>query len=271
MTAELFKGTKHALLYSKFRPSPPEDFIRSIIKFVGEKIQGPFKQAIDIGCGSGQSTIVLASHFEKVTGFDISEAQIKAAEKDRSLPNIKYKTADCYQLPLPKSSVQLVTSSQAVHWFDFEKLFTEVKRILVPNGVIAVYGYWIPLPQIEDEKKTRKIKDLICEEYHEKQLGKYWNAERYIVKSQYADLVFPFKDVHRLKLVHKTESSLTDYISYLRTWSAYQKICQENNSKAESIVKDIESQLISILNIKKPAEEIVFQLDSDFFLLMGRN
>lgn len=49
-----------------------------------------FHLAVDVGCGSGQSTHVLASRFEKVVGTDISKAQIEAAKQAAHPPNISY-------------------------------------------------------------------------------------------------------------------------------------------------------------------------------------
>ena len=37
--------------------------------------------AVDVGCGTGQATLALADHFERVLGVDISENQISEARK----------------------------------------------------------------------------------------------------------------------------------------------------------------------------------------------
>lgn len=271
MTSQLFRGSKHALLYSKFRPSPPPEFINLVIEYVKNKVDNTLKQAIDVGCGSGQSTIVLAPYFEKVFGYDISESQIDCAKSERSAHNIEYRVSNCEKLPFPDSSFQLVTSSQAVHWFDTSKLFNQVQRILVPKGCVAVYGYWIPFPKTTNEEINKKIEYLIEEELHEKQLGNYWNNERYIVKNHYRDLLFPFKDVQRLDLIKKSECSLADYVGYLSSWSAYQKLCNEDNEKGEKLLKDFKNQFLDILGQKKALEEIKFSLHTDFFMLMGHN
>lgn len=76
---------------------------------------------------------------------------------------IFFSVSDCEKLSLPDSSVQLVTCSQAVHWFDTSKLFDEVKRILIPGGIIAIYGYWIPFPKTENSEKNKMLMNLIDE------------------------------------------------------------------------------------------------------------
>ncbi len=47
--------------------------------------------------------------------------------------------------PVESGSVQLVNSTQAVHWFDLPIFFKEVDRILCPGGVLAVSGYFNPV------------------------------------------------------------------------------------------------------------------------------
>lgn len=51
----------------------------------------PFDLAVDVGCGSGQGTLLLAPHFTQVIGTDISPAQLEVALANSSAPNIFYK------------------------------------------------------------------------------------------------------------------------------------------------------------------------------------
>ena len=44
--------------------------------------KGPLTYAMDIGCGTGQSTEHLLSHFEKVYGCDPSQAMLDQAKED---------------------------------------------------------------------------------------------------------------------------------------------------------------------------------------------
>lgn len=46
---------------------------------------------VDIGCGSGQSTEILAPYFKKVIGFDPSEQIIAQARKKCKIPNVTYR------------------------------------------------------------------------------------------------------------------------------------------------------------------------------------
>jgi 2-polyprenyl-3-methyl-5-hydroxy-6-metoxy-1,4-benzoquinol methylase len=48
-------------------------------------------KAIDVGCGGGQSTEVLASFFQNVQGFDPSEAQVTEATQKNKCHNVTYR------------------------------------------------------------------------------------------------------------------------------------------------------------------------------------
>lgn len=52
---------------------------------------GPFELAVDVGCGSGQGTVLLAKHFASVVGTDISPAQVEVALQHAQEPNITYR------------------------------------------------------------------------------------------------------------------------------------------------------------------------------------
>lgn len=47
--------------------------------------------AVDVGCGSGQGTVLLAQHFGSVVGTDVSAAQLEEAVRHASQPNISYR------------------------------------------------------------------------------------------------------------------------------------------------------------------------------------
>lgn len=51
----------------------------------------PFELAVDVGCGSGQGTVLLAKHFTSVVGTDISPAQMEMALQHSKEPNITYR------------------------------------------------------------------------------------------------------------------------------------------------------------------------------------
>ncbi|XP_071543819.1 putative methyltransferase DDB_G0268948 isoform X5 [Panulirus ornatus] len=187
MAHRFFEGTAHAAVYAKFRPQTPATLTDRVISFLTEKYKESLAAAADVGCGSGQSTQVLGPHFASVTGLDISEAQISEATKQNTRTNISFKVSGAEKLPFPNSSLQLVTAGQACHWFDLPKFYQEVDRVLVPGGVLALYGYLFPQPIHGD--LTEKLGDII-EDVYKKDTGGYWGSGRTDVDAAYSDQKF---------------------------------------------------------------------------------
>ncbi|XP_072043132.1 putative methyltransferase DDB_G0268948 [Amphiura filiformis] len=158
--ASLYTGLKHAALYRKYRPKPCPTVINTILEFLKEKKKVLFLSAVDVGCGSGQSTPVLGEYFESVLGCDISEAQVNEARKANTAPNIKYCVADAEHIPVPDNSVDLITCSQAAHWFDFPAFCNEVDRVLQPFGCLAVYAHNQRMFLHADDKIAKKLNEI---------------------------------------------------------------------------------------------------------------
>uniref|UniRef100_A0A090XEM2 Putative methyltransferase n=1 Tax=Ixodes ricinus TaxID=34613 RepID=A0A090XEM2_IXORI len=95
--SDVYRTKAHAGIYVKFRPTPPPDLIEQIVSFVKEKAS--LHLAVDVGCGSGQSSGVLAPHFSLVHAYDMSEAQITEAEANNRMTNLTFSVASAECLP----------------------------------------------------------------------------------------------------------------------------------------------------------------------------
>ena len=74
-----------------------------------------FHSALDVGCGSGQSTMGLLKYWDTVTGVETSTAQIEKALKNNN-PKVSFRVGAAADLSFIESgSVDLVTTAQAVH------------------------------------------------------------------------------------------------------------------------------------------------------------
>ncbi len=172
-------------------------------------------RAWDVGTGSGQAAVGLARHFERVVASDASAAQIAAAAPD---PRIDYHVALAGESGQPAASVDLVTVAQALHWFDTEAFYAEVRRVLRPDGAIAVWTY--ALPALNDAALDRALHDF------DEAVGRWWPPERRHVDSGYRTLPFPFDEIPAPTFHLEASWSLEAFVAYLRTWSAVTR-CQE--------------------------------------------
>ena len=110
-------GEKGALFtagknYSKFRPCYPSSLFDTIHSF------GSFnesKLAVDIGCGTGQVSNILAELFTTVIAVDPSSSQIEAAKSKSQKDNVQYFITAGENLHMvDDNSVDLVTIAQTV-------------------------------------------------------------------------------------------------------------------------------------------------------------
>jgi len=200
-------------LYAKYRPAYPQELFDFILKHPGEK-----KNAWDCATGNGQSAKVLARHFETIFATDISQKQIDLAEKG---VNIFYSVQPAEQTGFPDNTFDLVTVSQALHWFNFKKFYGEVTRTGKSGSWLAVWMY--PLLRISKEI------DAIIGNYHFETLGKYWDNERKYVDNNYATIPFPFPEIKTPVFSIEYYWTLEELGGYLNTWSALQKFIAVNN------------------------------------------
>lgn len=96
----------------------------------------PVQRALDVGCGTGLSTIALKEIAEWVVGVDSSVEMIGLASLDS---NIDYQLAKAEHLPFRDLAFDLVTVSQAIHWFDRVGFLRETRRIMKTEGLLIVY------------------------------------------------------------------------------------------------------------------------------------
>lgn len=62
-------------------------------------------------------------------------------------------------------SFDVITASQCVHWFNLPKFYSEAHRVLKIGGLLALFGYCIPIPSVGkpeiDEAITVRIMQVM--------------------------------------------------------------------------------------------------------------
>jgi ubiquinone/menaquinone biosynthesis C-methylase UbiE len=96
--------------------------------------------AWDCGAGNGQASTELARYFKRVVATDASEAQISQATPHSA---VEYCVSPSESSGLDKSCTDIVVVAQALHWFDLASFYAEVRRVLKPDGLLAVWSYGV--------------------------------------------------------------------------------------------------------------------------------
>jgi SAM-dependent methyltransferase len=190
--------------YAAHRPTyPPEfaQFLAGVAPRAGT--------AWDCGCGSGQLSVLLAEHFEHVIATDASRLQLSQATPH---PRVEYRVARAEASGLPDASVDLAVAAQAAHWFELDEYYAEVRRVLVPGGVIALASYGV----------ARLDPDIhaAMHPFYADTLKKHWPPERWHVDDEYRSIAFPFPELPAPKLELRVVWTLDQMLGYISTWSA---------------------------------------------------
>ena len=206
--------SKQSQAYAKYRPVYPPSLFEFIFSLVEEK-----QLAWDVGTGNGQTAAALAAGFSRVFATDISEQQINNAEK---ADNIIYAVEPAEHTSLQNESVNLVTISQALHWFNFPVFYEEVKRVAKPGAVVAAWTYTL----LKIDPQT----DQLIYDHHYDTLEDYWDDERIYVDEGYANIPFPFNQIPSPYFNIEVNWNLQQLEGYLNTWSALQKFIKINGT-----------------------------------------
>ncbi|MFN3984694.1 MAG: class I SAM-dependent methyltransferase [Rhodocyclaceae bacterium] len=190
--------------YARYRPHYPP----ALAAFLAT-IAADLRLAVDVGCGTGQLTRLLADHFDAVVGLDPSADQIANATPHA---RVRYEQAPAEHLPLRDASATLVTAAQAAHWFDLPAFHREVRRIGAPACVLALISYGIPELDADLDARFKRF-------YHH-EIGPYWPPERQLVDSGYATMAFPFAEIPAPAIRIELDWDLPAFLGYLSTWSA---------------------------------------------------
>ncbi len=238
----------HASDYAQFRPRYPAPLFAWLADQCDRKAL-----AWDCGTGNGQAAIGLAEFFDHVHATDASVQQIAAAP---SHPRVEFHTATERQSGLPNASTDLVTVAQALHWFDTAAFFHEVRRVLRPRGVFAVWCYNL--------QTLGEPFDAPLRRFYTETVGPYWPPERRLVEDGYRTIEFPFTEMTPPCFAMEQQLSLDGLLNYLGTWSAtkrFEQTCGFNP------IPQLEQELLPLWGDRHQPRNVAWPLT----IRVGRN
>ncbi len=109
-----------------------------IVRFIKEfiSLSEVLPRALDVGCGTGLSTVALTGIARDLFGVDASSEMLAHAPIH---PRIRYVEASAECLPFGANEFDIITVSQAFHWLDRDRFFTEAARVTRAGGWLVVY------------------------------------------------------------------------------------------------------------------------------------
>ena len=113
--------------------------------FLLRHVPSPCRESLEIGCGAGAFTRLLANSSERVLALDLSPNMIRLArERSARTPNIDFRVADVLALDLPAERFDCVATIATLHHLPAASVLPKLKRSLKAGGVLLVLDLFQP-------------------------------------------------------------------------------------------------------------------------------
>ncbi|CUB02496.1 class I SAM-dependent methyltransferase [Marinomonas fungiae] len=232
--------------YSRVRPTyPPE-----LYYWLSHQVKQT-ERVWDCACGTGQASIDLAAYFNQVEATDISEAQIAKATPHRK---VNYSVQPSEHTNFPDNYFDAVCVAHALHWFDLDSFWAEVRRVLKPEGKLFIWGYnWVEFDNTLDQAIKEHLLPI---------LQPFWPEKTTLLRGQYTAVEFPFTKIETPTFELKCHWTMSQAFAFMRSWSASQIMMEKHG---DFKIKEAEKEIEYVW--KDPLEKVPARLP--FFLYAG--
>lgn len=99
---------------------------------------------LDLGCGHGMASVVLARRGGLVTGCDLSPGYVREAQRRADANNVAARFVVCAgeRLPFADGAFHRIWGNAILHHLDLRIAATEIQRVLAPGGVAVFCEPW---------------------------------------------------------------------------------------------------------------------------------
>ena len=206
----------------------------------------------DVGCGSGQAAVDLRGIFDEVQATDVSSSQIESAPV---YEGVTFSVQPAESTRFADDAFDAVCAAQALHWFDYEQFWPEVKRVLKPRGVFAAWGYsWPHVNPTVDQRLDDSLLSLI---------RPLWASQNQLLWNGYKDVPFPFTRLDVLTFELTVSWSLEQFFAYMHSWSATRRYMEQHGDAF------FEESFQRLAEVWQPQE--LRDVSMDFVVIAGTN
>lgn len=146
--------SRYAHLYDKYA----EVQKTAALELLEQISKNNFKKILEIGCGTGNYTLILREAFKnaRLKAIDISDKMIEVAQDKLKDKEIEFMVGDAEEINL-NESFDLISSNACFQWFeDLEKALAKYRNLLNKGGVIS-FSIFGPLTFLELNTSLRFI------------------------------------------------------------------------------------------------------------------
>lgn len=151
------------------------------------------KDVLDVACGEGYGSDLLAEVALSVAGVDISAVAVNNARQTYSRPNLSFIQGPCTELPCNDASFDLVVSFETIEHHDQHELMVgELRRVLRPGGVVLISTPNRPeYNRTLNEPNPFHVKELDFDEFDTLLRANFQNVSYYAQRVLHASYIMP--------------------------------------------------------------------------------
>ena len=228
--------------YAKYRPYFHPMVIENIKTYLN--IQEPVGFALDVGCGSGQSTVALKHIAELVVGADISAEMLAFTEK---IPAIQYIQVAAEKMAIKSDSADLLTTSMAYHWFEPEQFFAEARRVLKNGAWLIIFNNGFRGQMYKNPKFEQWVQQVYEKHYPTPPRNSVPMTSEF---AQQHGFNFPYREEYQ----NEVEFTVEELAAYLITQSNVIAATEQGNERVEEVYEWLIMQTRPFF----PAEKVTF-------------
>lgn len=216
------------------------------------------KNVLDIACGEGYGSSILAKEAKFVTGIDIDSESIKWADKSYTPTNknLQFIIGSANQIPVADNLYDVVISYETIEHLDEEMQFIflkEIKRVLRPGGILIIST---------PDKKNYTDRYLQINKFH---LHEFYRDEfNDFLKLYFTNTLF-FEQGYQIASI--ISNSISEKENEMRIFNLQKESAEKNISRKYMIVIASDE---SLSDITKNFSSIIPTVDKDYLSLMDR-
>ncbi|HEX5288075.1 MAG TPA: class I SAM-dependent methyltransferase [Streptosporangiaceae bacterium] len=111
---------------------------RRIAQWLAGVLPGAGGRALDLGCGTGRHTMLLADRFTRVDAVDLAEPMIELARARRPRPNVTYWRSDLHDVAGPQRYDCILSVLTLHHVPDLNAALSHIRSLLAPGGRVVI-------------------------------------------------------------------------------------------------------------------------------------
>ena len=138
---QIRKDFDHIAVLSEQEGEPGGTYDRFLLRFV----PAGCARTLEVGCGTGRFTRLLARQSDHVTAIDLSGEMIRIARnRSTDYKNIDYSVGDVLGMDLPANQFDCIVMIATLHHLPARPVLEKLKQALTPEGVLIIHDLLTP-------------------------------------------------------------------------------------------------------------------------------